>query len=270
MSQLHVYRAGHGPRVVFVHGSAADHTTWSILLASSLQERFELVAYDRGVASTVEEHAADLAEVIGDARAMVVGSSFGAVIALELARSRRERCAALVLIEPPMAASDDPPDITAAVRAAVGGEPPVRALATAGFLDELDRRASEDGGPAAAEQFLHTVLGDAAFRRIPRAFLARSKARWAEIRADLAALIAYRPRYPELGRLDLPVLLLAGERSAPYFRPTLAALAAALPSARSEVVMGAGHMLHAEAPRRFVELVVDFADAIGGGQAGPP
>src|SRR5207248_8255221 len=141
-----------------------------------------------------------------------------------------------VLIEPPMAASDD------------------LAAAPSAFLAEFDRRAAEDGGPAAGEFFLRTVLGDAAFERIPRAFAERAKATWAEIRADSAALIAYRPRYAELARVTAPIMLLGGELSAPYFRATLDALAAALPNARRELVSAAGHMLHAEAPRRFAEL----------------
>ena len=65
------------PRVVLVHGSATDHTTWSIQLGSSLKSSFELVAPDRDFShTTVEQHAADLAGVVGT-RAIVVGSSFG-------------------------------------------------------------------------------------------------------------------------------------------------------------------------------------------------
>jgi pimeloyl-ACP methyl ester carboxylesterase len=242
MSSLDVVRVGQGPPVLLIHGSAADHTTWGIQLASPLRERFTLLAYDRRAdATTVEAHAADAAEVLAGERALIVGSSFGAVIALELVRTRPELCAGAVLIEPPMAASDQ---VTAA---------------PAEFLAEFDRRAAEQGGPAAAEYFLRTVLGDAAFERMPRAFQDRSKGSWAEIRADSVALLAYRPRYAELASVHVPVLLLGGDRSAAYFRPTLDALAAALPRARLEIVMGGGHMLHAEARRRFAELLVAFA-----------
>lgn len=234
--------------MLFVHGSAADWTTWSIQLASSLRDSFELVAYNRRAdAATVEDHAADAAEVLGDTGepAIVVGSSFGAVIALELVRTRPELCRAAVLIEPPMAPSDD------------------LAAAPAAFLAEFDRRAAEQGGPAAAEFFLRFVLGDAAFERMPGAFQERAKSKWAEIRADSAALLAYRPRYAELPRVDVPVLLVGGDRSATYFRATLDALLAKLPRARLEIVTGAGHMLHAEAPRRFAELVMAFAAEVG-------
>lgn len=245
---LHVVRAGVGPRLLLVHGSAADRTTWSIQLAT-LRDRFELIAYDRRAgALTVEEHAADAAGLLeGEpgGRAIVIGSSFGAVIALELIRTRGARCAGAVLIEPPMAASDDAPALPAA------------------FLAAYDRRIAEAGGPAAAELFLRTVLGDEAYEGIPEAFQDRSKARWAEIRSDTAALSAYRPRYGELRGVGVPVLLLGGERSNAYFRPTLEALRAALPAARLEVVAGAGHMLHAEAHRRFAELVTAFVAELG-------
>jgi pimeloyl-ACP methyl ester carboxylesterase len=229
--------------VLLIHGSAADATTWSIQLASAaLRQRFSLIAYDRPILATVEEQARVAASHL-DAPGLIVGSSFGAVIALELIRSSRQLGA--VLIEPPMGVSDDAPAAPAAV------------------LAEYDRRAAEQGGPAAAELFLRTVLGDAAFERMPRAFRERATAKYAEIRADSAALIAYRPRYAELRAVTTPVLLLGGERSAPYFRPTLEALRAHLPNARLEILAGAGHMLHAEASRRFAELVTTFADQIG-------
>jgi pimeloyl-ACP methyl ester carboxylesterase len=228
--------------VLLIHGSAADSSTWSIQLASqTLRQRFSLIAYDRPVLATVEDHARFAATKL-TGPALIVGSSFGAVVALELLRTTEQRGA--VLIEPPMAASDTAPAVPAA------------------FLDEYDRRASEQGGPAAAELFLRTVLGDAAFERMPRAFRDRATAKHAEIRADSAALIAYRPRYAELAAVTAPVLLLGGDRSAAYFRPTLEALQAHLAHARLEIVNGAGHMLHAEASRRFAELLTGFADEI--------
>jgi pimeloyl-ACP methyl ester carboxylesterase len=246
---LPVIHAGRGPRIVFVHGSATDRNTWAIQLASQLRQRFELIAYDRRSVDTIAVAARDLAEVIDGKPAIVVGSSFGAVVALELARSRLAPCAGLVLIEPPLPATDTPPDA-----------PP-----QADFLAEFDRTVAESGGPAAGELFLRTVLGDAAFARIPRAFVERSKAKWAEIRADCLALLAYAPRYAELATLDIPVVLVGGEQSAAYFAATLDALAAALPRARRVTIPRAGHMLHAEAPQRLADLLTRLATDIGFG-----
>lgn len=229
-------------RVLLIHGSAADHTTWSIQLHSPvLAGRFSLTAYDRPILHTVEEQAEVALEYLPEP-ALVVGSSFGAVVALEVIRRRPQLGA--VLIEPPMGATDDGP------------------AAPAAFLAEYDRRAARQGGPAAAEFFLRTVLGDAAFERMPKAYRDRATAKHAEIRADSAALIAYKPRYGELARVQTPVLLLGGERSAAYFRPTLEALKAALPRARLEIIPAAGHMLHAEASRTFAQLLFAFADEI--------
>lgn len=244
-SSLHVVRAGHGPQILLIHGSAADHTTWSIQLAGPLRERFTLVAYDRRPdATSVEAHARDALGIV-ESPAIIIGSSFGAVVALDLVRTHPDVCAGAILIEPPMAASDE------------------LAAAPAEFLADFDRRAAEQGGPAAGEFFLRTVLGDEAFDRMPRVFRDRSANKWAEIRADSEALIAYRPRYAELARVATPTLLLGGERSAPYFRATLESLSRSLPHARIETVPAAGHMLHAEASRRFAELVIAFAAEVG-------
>lgn len=249
------------PRVVLVHGSAADRATWTIQLASpALRERLDLDAYDRRVdATTVEAHADDLAARIGAGPAIAVGSSFGAVVVLDCARRRPELLRGVVLCEPPLAPSDDAPPVPA------------------GFHERLDEVAARDGGEAAAEVFLRTVLGDAAYEKMPRAFQQRAKAQWPNIRSDSGALAAYRVRYRELGAVRVPALLLGGERSAPYFRPTLEALARALPDARLEILPGAGHMMHAEASRGFADRLLAFVAAValvalvacGGGKPAP-
>lgn len=253
-STLHVVRAGRGPRILMIHGSAADRGTWLIQLGSALREHFTLIAYDRRAdAPTIEAHADDAAALLAaePGPAIVLGSSFGAVIALELLRRHGPLVAGAILIEPPIAASD-----------AIPAVPP-------GFLDELDRRAARDGGPAAGEFFLRTVLGDAAFEHMPRMFQVRAMSKFAEIRADSATLHAYRPRYAELARITTPVLLVGGDRSSPTFRPTLEALQGTLANARLEIIASAGHMLHAEAPRRFHAVVAAFArQALG--ELAPP
>jgi pimeloyl-ACP methyl ester carboxylesterase len=257
---VHIVRAGAGPRLLLVHGSAADHTTWSAQLASpTLRARCELVAYDRADAGSVAAHAADAAAFAPE---IVVGSSFGAVVALELARDQ-----AAATLSRPLDRSPQAP-ARLAPRGVVLIEPPMRASDAADpahdtFLAAFDAELAARGGAAAGELFLRTTIGDVAFERMPKPTRERAIARWAQIRADSAALVAYAPRYAELSRVTAPILLVGGDRSAPYFRPTLAALAAALPRARLANISG-GHMLHAENPRAFNELVASFVDEVLG------
>jgi len=250
---LHVVRAGHGPLIVLVHGSATDHSTWTIQLANpALRGRVRMVAYDRRIGGTIAEHAADLGALIedeaGGERVLAVGSSCGGVVVLELARRGCAALAGAVLMEPPLPPSDDAPSYLER---------------QAALIAEMDRRAETEGAAAVAELFLRTVLGDEAWSRLPRRFQERSKTYWPQIRGDCHALAAYRVSYPTLRAVALPVLLLGGDRSAPYFRPTLEALAAALGQAQLDIIPAAGHMMQAEASRGFHERVLGFAGRVG-------
>jgi pimeloyl-ACP methyl ester carboxylesterase len=243
-------RAGAGAPILLVHGSAADHTTWSIQLrGDGLAGRFALVAYDRPLGLTVEGQADLAAAIVAEIGPPVVavGSSYGGVVVLELVRRRPELVRGAVLCEPPLAASDDDAPIPDT------------------FLARFDAIAAAEGGESAGEYFLRQVLGDVAYMKMPRLFQARSKAMWRAIRDDSAALGAYRPRYAQLAAVATPVLLLGGDRSAAYFRPTLDALARALPRARVEILAGAGHMMQAEAHRAFAEALIRFCAEVGHG-----
>lgn len=249
-----VHEEGHGPRVLLVHGTAADHTTWNIQVMA-LRAHLRLITWDRrgtgrsplpeGVEYlSVEAHAADAARIIetreGGGPLVACGSSFGGVVVLELARTRPELLSGAVILEPPLGPTDE-----------------VQPEAV-GFLERFDAIDAREGGPAAAEFFLRQVLGDHAYERIPRRFQDRSKALHRQIRQDIAALGEYRPRYAELHRIRVPTLLLGAERSAPWYRPTLAALERALGNATLEVLAGAGHMMHADAFRKFNERLMAF------------
>jgi len=76
---------------------------------------------------------------------------------------------------------------------------------------------------------------------------------------------AQAPLHDRLAGLRLPVLLVVGEEDT-KFRAIAAELARALPSARVEVVEGAGHAAHLEAPERFAACVRAFVAAQRGGR----
>ncbi|MGH7265665.1 MAG: alpha/beta fold hydrolase [Candidatus Rokuibacteriota bacterium] len=101
---------GRGPPLVCVHGLTANHTCWAAL-ADVLAPEFRVVAYDlrgRGDSDkppagySLEQHSRDLAALldhIGLRRAIVVGHSLGAHIALRFAVTRPARVRRLVLID---------------------------------------------------------------------------------------------------------------------------------------------------------------------------
>lgn len=250
VDRFHVVSRGQGPAVWFVHGSAADHSTWALQLASDLTQDARLCAYDRrggqrfpfadDAIYRVEDHAADLAALVtahGSAPVVVVGSSYGGAVALEFVRSNPGLARHAIICEPPLAASDD----LAAI--------PVE------FMAEFERLVSQQSGEAAAEFFLRTVLTDAVFERIPMIFRERSNSMWRQIRDDMRSVLAYRIDYPSLAKVTTPVTLLTGERSPSFFRSTIDALAAALPHATVEVMVNAGHLMHAEAKHEFAKVI---------------
>jgi pimeloyl-ACP methyl ester carboxylesterase len=249
---------GEGPALLLVHGSAADLTTWSVQRAG-LAAHATLLLYDRrgagesplpeGLAqASVAEHAEDAARLIeahGRGPLVACGSSFGAVVVLELARRRPELLRGMVLLEPPLPASDAQP------------------LLPAGLWESLERTAQVQGGPAATEVFLRFVLGEEDLRRMPRFARAQVLGRWESIRRDCLALLDYRVDYASLRDVRTPTLLLGGERSPPQFAPTLAALGGALARAQVETVPGMGHMLHADVSGHFNRRLLAFLDEVG-------
>ncbi len=226
-----------------IHGSAADGSTWSVQRAG-LTKQLTMLSYDRSSElCRVEAQADEAAEIVRSevpGPCAIVGSSFGAIVALDLARRFPELVSTLILCEPPLAPSDS------------------LAPVPDGFACRFDSLVAREGGEAAAEFFLRCVLGDSSFERMPKTYRHRSMAAWRQIRADMVALGAYRIRYDELrDEVKSPVLLLGGERSADFYRETLDALHWALPGSELRVLRGAGHMMQVDAHRQFNAILCE-------------
>lgn len=239
---LPLVHKGEGKPLLLIHGSAADHTTWTVQLVS-LANDFAMLTYDRDprMGHTVQDHADDAAEILAcevSGPCAVMGSSFGAVVALDLARRYPALVGSLVLCEPPLGPSDWLPPVPS------------------GFACRFDSLVALESGKAAAEFFLRSVLGHESFERMPKTYRHRSMAAWRQIRADMIALAAYRVRYADLHReVSAPVLLLSGARSAHFYLETLEALEEAMPEARLVRLRGAGHMMHVDAHRQVADLL---------------
>ncbi len=192
----------------------------------------------------VDVHVRDLVAYLdarGIDRARVLGVSFGAVVALELAARHPERVESLVAWEPPYGPAAD--------------EATRRRFATLAADTAAAHRAS--GAAGAAETFLRAVAGDAAWDRLPpkaRDFLARE----GDAALSDSALVGLD--LVGLARISAPTTILTGASSEPFYAPIADALARRIPGARRRTLDGLAHPAPITDP---VDIADAFRDAAG-------
>jgi pimeloyl-ACP methyl ester carboxylesterase len=252
---LHHEAAGRGPAVLFVHGMCGDADVW-VDQARRLVDRYTVVRYDRRghtrsargdapISSTL--HAADavaLIEALDLAPCLIVGSSGGAAIALEVALRHAHLLRGAVLSEPPLFSLD--PD---------GG-----ALARHEIVPRVEE-AARTGGPAAAVDAFFPLVCPGLWSRIDEDRKDRYRANGDIGLADLRGP-SLQVAPGDLSGLDLPALVVAGEISHPSLRSIARRLAGALPDARYVELAGSGHVTYAERPDEFADAVAVFAAEI--------
>ena len=103
-------RSDEGPPLILMHGMASTHLTWAFVLPE-LQEHFTVYAMDRrgrgesgvggGTDYSMEREVEDVVAVIDstDGPVDLLGHSYGAILALEVALRRTDRVRRLVLYE---------------------------------------------------------------------------------------------------------------------------------------------------------------------------
>jgi pimeloyl-ACP methyl ester carboxylesterase len=249
---LRVIEGGEGPPLVLVHGRGSAATTWFPLL-SGLAAKHRVLAVDlpgfgetegyrfagggveAALAYFVEPLEAWLAAEKLDAP-VLVGHSLGGLVAIEIALRRRVAIRALVLVAP-MGVG---PEVSMLGRLFfhAGPERVARVLGRAWFT----RLMGEPGSRGAELAFeLHAVAGgrpdaDAAFLTM------------------LPLVGAALHRRERLREIEVPALVVGGERDEIFPAPLAIAAAAAMP--KGEVVLlPHGHSPHTDDPARVVALV---------------
>lgn len=182
-------------------------------------------------------------------RAVLVGHSFGGVVALAFAASEPARVAGVVAYEPPVLHELDP-----ALAGAVSRIP------------QLVTAAHERGGvSAAAETFLRIVNGDEAFEGLPPRLRASLLAEGAGVLADVgpAAEALLDP-----ARIAAPVTLVTGGASEPFYRLIVERLAPRLRHGRRVDLEGRRHVAPITEPAAFAAIVVATLDGLAAAAAG--
>jgi 2-succinyl-6-hydroxy-2,4-cyclohexadiene-1-carboxylate synthase len=228
-------------RVIFIPGFMQRGEAWRSV-AELLPERYPSTLLDHR-AHHFEGRVAEIAEA-GEGAALA-GYSLGGRLALHAALRDPGRYAALVT-----------------VGAAAGIEDPAerreRAEADERLAGWMEGRQIEDVVSVWERQPLFADQSDALVDQ-------QRAGRLDHDPLDLASLLrtagqgALAPVWDQLGRLDLPVLALAGDRDERY---TAAArrIAWAVPDGRAQVVEHAGHAPQLQRPDAVAGLLVDFLD----------
>ncbi|GAA2162975.1 alpha/beta fold hydrolase [Pedococcus bigeumensis] len=260
--RLHYDVAGNGPPLVFVHGMCGFGAVWSGQV-DRLSDAFMCVTYDRrghgsssdgDVPHTVPLHGDDLAALL---RALdlppvvIVGSSGGARIGLDVVLRHSRLVAGAVLSEPPVFSLD--PE---------RGREFMNTVAAA-VQPRLDARDLRD----AVDAFFEVVCpglwhqlndeGKEPYRNNGRMLV-----------ADL-----HQPPFvvtrEDLATIQLPLLAIAGTDSDAFLRSTPRVIAADVPSARLLELSRCGHVTYAEQPDAFADAVRTFAESVfAGGSTG--
>jgi pimeloyl-ACP methyl ester carboxylesterase len=251
---LYYESAGRGTPLLFIHGMCGDAEVWRGQVRR-LADRFRCVIYDRrghtrsamgDEAESVPTHVEDAVALITavGVRPVVVGSSGGARIAVELSRRHPDLLAGAVFSEPPIF-SLDPSEgdaLVAELGAVVG---PVA--------------ASE--GPRAAVDAFFTLICPGLWSVLDETAKDRYRANAHMMLAEFGG-----PRYhlsvDDLSAIAVPALVIAGTTSHPALRSISRVLARGLPHARLVELPGSGHVTYAERPDEFADAVATFATEV--------
>ena len=248
--RLYYEEHGEGGPILGIHGASSSAMVWEAA-AEELSKLGRVVLYDRRGATRSErpatydasvpahaEDAAALLEELDATPAVVIGRSYGGEIATALALAHPDHVRALVLLD---------------------GVPPTLDAEAQAWTEDLCAAAEEAAArnmSSVAEVLFDRVAGAGALASFPaplrEMFVDNAPAILAEVRPPY-----FDPTEADLGRIEVPTLLVVPAEPLPGMTRATERMAAAVPNARITVVPG-GHLVDPAAPAvlEFVEEVL--------------
>ncbi len=254
-ARLYYETAGEGHPVVFVHAGLADSGMWDGQFGA-FAAHCRAIRYDmRGFGQSVPvkgkySHAEDLAGLLkslGVKRASLVGCSQGGSVILDFALANPAAAAALVLVstspvglELDMPASEQFADLQAA-------------LLTNDWMAflELSAQIWFDGAGRTPDQ-----VDQQARKRLVGMYLRRLQLTRADPGKEKP--VSEPTAADRLGELNLPTLIVTGDRDLDFVHAAAAYMARRIAGAQTVVMPNAAHMLNMEHPAEFNQIVLDF------------
>ena len=251
-TDLYYEERGTGSPILLIHPAGATASTWGEAFLDGLSAVGRVIAYDRrgyarsggATAHSVVTHTADAAALLDTLHAtpaVVVGTSAGATVALDLAVRRPDVVSAVVVHE-------------AAWRAMRHPEPSgLRALT------RMEWRARRGHYDEAAEVLLRWVYGyrdgGSAWDAFPAAWREIARQNGRSVVVDLRSSLRSYPSAGELASIMCPVTCTYGSRSRSYMRAVMTGLALAIPSASVREINRSAHAVSFDAPDNFVTVI---------------
>ena len=248
--------SGSGPPMAILHGLFGSARNWTRLTKRFAADR-RVLAFDlRNHGSSpwapgmgYEIMAEDVAHAL-DARRLsgvdLVGHSMGGKVAMTLALTQPRLVTRMIVADiAPVSYFHHYDDLI----------DPILALP----LERLESRAQ-------AEQLLRQNIPEDQLRAFLLQNLARGsegwywRVNWQAIQRDMEWLTGFID-LPQDWRIEVPTLFLRGDRSDYIGETEVEVIGDHFDAAEIVTVTDAGHWLHAEQPRRFIELVFDFLRA---------
>jgi pimeloyl-ACP methyl ester carboxylesterase len=250
---------GSGPSVLFIAGATGDSGHFQ-RVAELLSDEFTVVTYDRRANSrsslpdgwkstSTEEQSEDVARLIeslGLAPAAIFGTSVGAIIGLDLLIRYQELVRGAILHEPPMIAGmANPEEVMGAIQQVVEG-------------------GMQQGGPrGGCETFFRFVAGDEAFENLDPRLRERMLGNGETfLGTEMGAFEPYCPDEAALTAVEVPVRVMVGTESAPFFVETARWLADRM-NVELETLPG-GHTPYFDRPDEMAESIRPLLKELSG------
>lgn len=271
---LHFVHAGDGPPLVFLHGVLGSHRVWAHL-AAEMSESHHVIAPDLfghgGSAKPLADYSLgghagvvrDLLDNLGVRDVTLVGHSLGGGIAMEFTYLFPERVRGLVLV----ASGGLGREVNMLLRApTLPGAELLLPLMASGF-------ARRQGNALARGLRMIGVKGSTDVAEAWHGFeqLADSDSRRAFLSTIRSVVGPDGQRVSAVGllpRLQIPTLLVWGDKDRMIPLSHAREAVEQLPDARLVVFEGAGHFPHLDQPERFADLMRGFTGDLRGRQAG--